>query len=83
MAFRRSFLMPYLPFASAEGSHDQLIGLLAERSGGTVYLADVLLSHRIHGGNQTRRLSVSGKIRFRVNLLRDYRTAVREMKKPV
>ncbi len=76
MAFRRSFLMPYLPFASAESSHDQLIGLLAERVGGTVYLPDILLSHRIHSGNQTRSLSLPGKIRFRVNLLRDYRTAV-------
>ena len=81
MAFRRAFLAPYLPFRRTGAAHDQLIGLLSERTGGTVYLPEVLLAHRIHGQNKTRKLGLIGAVRFRIRLLFDYVSALRDGKR--
>lgn len=53
MAFRREFLNRLLPVPDSIWIHDQWIGLLSEQLGKSVFLDDILLLYRRHGGNVT------------------------------
>ncbi|MBS7008940.1 glycosyltransferase family 2 protein [Anaerostipes sp.] len=53
MAFRRDMLKRLLPVPDSIWIHDQWIGLLAEQLGRAVFLDDILLLYRRHGGNVT------------------------------
>lgn len=72
MAFRKAFIEGYLPFACETTAHDQLIGLIGEANNATYFLDKVLINHRIHGTNQTSKLSFIESIRFRINLLKAF-----------
>ncbi len=72
MAFRRSFIEKYLPVRFRGIAHDQLIGVLAEKERGSVFLDENLIRHREHGGNLTRKRPIAERVIFRVRLLHDF-----------
>ncbi|ARD66885.1 glycosyltransferase [Eubacterium limosum] len=72
MAFKTEFIKKYLPFPSGLMAHDQWIGLCAEREKGILFIEDVLIHHRIHNSNQTKKLSLINKILFRVKMIKIY-----------
>ena len=72
MAFRREFINKYLPLDPNCIAHDQLIGLLAEKNKGTHFIDDILILHRVHGDNKTKKLNMLKKIAFRIKIAGDY-----------
>lgn len=53
MVFRKELLNRILPVPDTIWIHDQWIGLLCEQLGKSVFLDDILLLYRRHGGNVT------------------------------
>jgi glycosyltransferase involved in cell wall biosynthesis len=53
MAFMRELKQLALPFPSTIPMHDQWLGLLAERHGGTYFLEEPLIKYRRHESNAT------------------------------
>lgn len=51
MAFRREFVKQIMPFYQSEANHDAWIMCCAGYYGKVVYLAEPLISYRIHGNN--------------------------------
>lgn len=72
MAVKREFIMRFIPFREYCVGHDQLTGLMSEKYGKTVFLDKKLLRHRLHGSNTSFTLPLNKKIKFRIELLRDY-----------
>ena len=72
MAVKREFLMKFMPFREYCVGHDQLTGLMSEKYGKTVFLDKKLLKHRLHGSNTSFTLPLKKKIKFRVELLKDF-----------
>lgn len=72
MAVKREFLIRFMPFRAYCVGHDQLTGLMSEKHGKTVFLDEKLLRHRLHGSNTSFTLPLDKKIKFRIELLRDY-----------
>lgn len=72
MAVKREFVIQFLPFREYCVGHDQLIGLMSERYGKTVFLDEKLLKHRLHDKNTSFSLPLKKKVKFRVELLKDY-----------
>ncbi len=72
MAFRRKFIRKYIPFNCFSTAHDQLIGLLGEKTRSVVYLDCDLIAHRQHGSNQTHHLPMLKRFTFRIDLARAY-----------
>ena len=72
MAVKREFLMKFMPFREYCVGHDQLTGLMSEKYGKTVFLDKKLLKHRLHGSNTSYTLPLKKKIKFRVELLKDF-----------
>lgn len=66
--------MKSLLYPGFEGSiaHDQFVGLVGERLGKAIFLDDILLSHRISGFNQSKKLSFGKKIVFRITLINQF-----------
>lgn len=72
MAFRKDFVIPYLPFRDDVVGHDQLIGLLSEKENGTLFFDKKLIKHRFHNNNKSGKQPFIKGITFRLKLLRDY-----------
>ena len=70
MAFRKDFIQKHLPLDSCIVAHDQIIGLLSEKSDLTIYLNVPLIKHRIHFDNKTNSLSLFKKICFRISMIK-------------
>lgn len=72
MAVKREFVMRFIPFREYCVGHDQLTGLMSEKYGNTVFLDKKLLKHRLHGNNTSFTLPLMKKIKFRLELLKDF-----------
>lgn len=72
MAVKRKFLRRFMPFREYCVGHDQLTGLMSEKYGKTVFLDKKLLKHRLHGSNTSFTLPLKKKIKFRIELLKDF-----------
>lgn len=72
MAFKREFIIPYLPFPKWGIAHDQLIGLLSESTGSTLYINSPLVFHRYHDNNATQKGTLYEKISFRIKLIGEF-----------
>lgn len=68
MALKREKLGEVLPFPKILNAHDQFIGLIFELNKSAFFLDDCLIYHRIHKTNKTSKLTIIGKIKFRVRL---------------
>ncbi len=76
MAFRKSVLAKSLPFPEDIPSHDQWIGLIAERYFTVAFIPEVLVDHRRHFNNYSStggqsETSLSDKIKFRFHLAKE------------
>lgn len=72
MAVRQDFIRKIMPFRRNCSGHDQLTGLITEKYGRAKFLNDVLVYHRLHSGNTSKKLSFTKKIKFRINIFQDY-----------
>ncbi len=72
MAIRKEFLQKYFNSSTDGIAHDQVIGLLSERNKSTIYIDEILLHHRVHGENKTKRLNLINKILFRIKVYNDF-----------
>lgn len=73
MAFRRELLETALPFPDKLPMHDQWLGLLAEKTGGTALLHEALIDYRRHEGTATavdRHGTLSSMLKNRWNIWR-------------
>jgi hypothetical protein len=73
MAFKRKILDHILPFPNNLQSHDQWIGLIAEKYYSVYFLNEQLVQYRRHGGNysftsEKSRLSILNKINHRIKM---------------
>lgn len=83
MAFRRDILNRILPVPDSIWIHDQWIGLLAEQLGKPVFLEDVLLLYRRHGGNVTELThgSVISMLKKRYDMMMGVNRRIRRWKR--
>lgn len=72
MAVKREFLMRCIPFREYCVGHDQLTGLMTEKYGKVVFIREDLISHRLHDNNTSFTQPFSKKIKFRLEMLKDY-----------
>ena len=72
MAVKREFLIKFLPFREYCVGHDQLTGLMTEKYGKVVFLPEDLISHRLHDSNTSFTQPFAKKIKFRIEMLKDY-----------
>lgn len=72
MAMRKDFIDSILPFPESTLMYDQLIGLVAERRKKSLFIPDVLIKRRLHGGNMGQQRSVSDKFKYRLSLIKSY-----------
>lgn len=72
MAVKRSFVNSFLPLREYCVGHDQLIGLMSEKFGETVYIEEKLIKHRLHDSNTSSRNTIMEGILFRKNLWLDF-----------
>ncbi len=77
MAVRREFVNEFMPFRHYCVGHDQLIGLLSEKYGETIFLDEDLIWHRLHDLNTSNRRTIRQMIEFRKELFKDYMRAKR------
>ena len=75
MAFNRNILDLTLPFPAHIPMHDYWTGMVAEVFGSVFFLSDVLVLHRLHGGNvsatgQTSKNSLFVKIGYRYRIIK-------------
>jgi len=73
MAVKREFVTQFLPFRDYCVGHDQLIGLMSEKYGKTIFLDKKLIKHRLHDSNTSFALPFKKKIQFRLDMWKDYR----------
>ncbi len=80
MAFTAQLKDIILPFPAKIPMHDQWIGLLAERKGGTYFLPDILLSYRRHGANASSdsHADIGQMLAWRWKIVRELRKRVRK-----
>lgn len=83
MAFRRDLLSHLLPVPDSIWIHDQWIGLLSEQLGRSVFLDDVLLLYRRHGGNVTELThgSVISMMKKRYDMIMEVNRRIRRWKR--
>lgn len=72
MAVKREFLLKFLPFREYCVGHDQLTGLMTEKYGKAYFLDEDLLMHRLHDSNTSFTQPFAKKIKFRLDMLKDY-----------
>lgn len=74
MAVKREFLIQFLPFREYCIGHDQLTGLMTEKYGKNIFIDEDLLKHRLHDSNTSTSVTLSlyQKIKFRLDMLREY-----------
>ena len=68
MAARSPFVKRLIPIIASTNAHDQFISLVAEMEHASFFLREPLLIHRLHGDNQSQKLSVVGMIGYRIRL---------------
>ena len=72
MAVKRGFMLKFLPFREYCVGHDQLTGLMTEKYGKVYFLNEDLIMHRLHDSNTSFTQPLTKKIKFRMEMLRDY-----------
>lgn len=72
MAFRREFISRYYNNVTNMKAYDQYLGLCAEKRHVSLFIDELLIYHRIHLQNESRKLTLPEKIRFRMTIIRDY-----------
>lgn len=72
MAVKREFMLKFLPFREYCVGHDQLTGLMTEKHGKVHFLDEDLIMHRLHDSNTSFTQPLAKKIKFRMEMLRDY-----------
>ena len=77
MAAKRSFLMCYVPLPDKSVPYDQYFSLIAEHKHVAMFLEDRLIFHRYHGMNQSKKMTIIHRIRFRFKLWRNVWQALR------
>ena len=70
MAFRKELRDIFIQDISLCPAYDQYIGLLAEKTKCGYFIDDILDYHIIHNNNISRALSIKGKFRIRIQLLK-------------
>lgn len=70
LAFRNGFQKLFLHNKMICPAYDQYIGLLAEKRKSGYFLDEILDCHLVHGNNISKPLSLSGKIKIRMKLIR-------------
>lgn len=82
MAFRKELVSVVCPFPRDIAMHDQWIGLLAEKTGGVVYLKEPLLLYRRHDntGSADNHIPIMKKLLFMKRLIRPYHERVKRRK---
>lgn len=68
IAFDREILFDIVPFPKNVVAHDQWIGLIAEFKQEVFFLNEDLIFHRLHETNVTKKLTLKGKIVFRMKM---------------
>ena len=68
MAIKRDFLMACLPFPSGV-LYDQYLGACAERIKKSLFINDILISHREHLNNWSQKQSLANRVFYRFLLL--------------
>lgn len=68
MAFKRDFLNKYIPFPKNIIAYDQYLGLCAEKEHTLFFLPKILIKHRYHKSNQSKKLTLLKKVNFRIVL---------------
>lgn len=81
MAVKREFLIKFLPFREYCVGHDQLTGLMTEKYGKAVFLDEDLIMHRLHDSNTSFTQPFAKKIKFRIEMLKDYFYTNRQYKR--
>ena len=72
MAVKREFMLKFLPFREYCVGHDQLTGLMTEKYGKAYFLDEDLIMHRLHDSNTSFTQPFSKKIKFRIDMFKDY-----------
>lgn len=74
MAFKANIKRDILPIPNDIKMHDQWIGIICEKHGGSVFIPDILIKYRRHKDNQTdmRHDGFGSMIKNRVIFLRRY-----------
>ena len=78
MAVKREFMLRFLPFREYCVGHDQLTGLLTEKYGKVTFVQEDLIMHRLHDSNTSFAQPFTKKIKFRIDMLKDYFYANRQ-----
>ena len=68
MGAKKDFLMRYCSFIDDNTPFDQFFGLMAEKEKKTAFINSVLITHRYHGFNQSKKLNIFQQIIFRYRL---------------
>ena len=72
MAVKREFMHRFLPFREYCVGHDQLTGLMTEKYGKVCFLNEDLIMHRLHDSNTSFTQPFAKKLKFRMEMLKDY-----------
>lgn len=81
MAVRANFVKKFVPFRDNCVGHDQLVGLMSEKYGKTLFLDKPLIWHRLHSNYTSNRRTVRQMIQFRLQLRKDYLFAKKSFKR--
>lgn len=81
MAVKREFLVQFVPFREYCIGHDQLTGLMTEKYGKNIFIDEDLIMHRLHDSNTSFALPFVKKIKFRLDMLREYLFTNRQYKR--
>lgn len=68
MALKKEFICDIIPFPNNITAHDQWVGLLSEYKKEICFIDIDLIYHRIHDSNKSKKLSIKGKVMFRLNM---------------
>lgn len=75
MAVRANFIKRFIPFRDCCVGHDQLVGLMSEKFGETLFLDRPLIWHRLHANNTSNKRTIKQMLQFRLQLIQDYLVA--------
>jgi glycosyltransferase involved in cell wall biosynthesis len=80
MAAKRSFLCRYVPLPDKNVPYDQFFSLIAEKKKTAMFLDKMLILHRYHGKNQSRKMSNVDRLKFRITLWKNVHLMTRRVK---
>lgn len=81
MAAKRVFLLNYIPLDNNKIPYDQYFSLFAEKKHTAAFIDEILILHRYHGMNQSKRMNYIGMIQFRMKLMNHVRIAMKRANK--